>query len=94
MRRTCRVTYLDRDGAERAAEVDAATVYEAAVHALYQWHRYRRGGPAHSDMLTVTVTRAHEVRVADLLTWLWRPARTPDERTRKERLRYLMSGGR
>ena len=70
--RTCRVSFIDRDGMEHSVEVVAKTRNEAAVRALAEFRRMNRDksdglmGPHFSDKLTVRIMseESHEVTVA------------------------------
>jgi hypothetical protein len=87
--RSCTVSFRER-GQRYEAKVEAETVYEAAVLALKQWDAARFvNGPGKNAVLEVEVVapRTFKVPMSDVLAWLYsRPARTKEEKERKQRL--------
>jgi hypothetical protein len=96
MPRVCRVTFQDLDGLRHVVEVDADSVYEAAVLAI---RALKKSGfmdlpPGPASKLAVEVREpsvVHEVSVAQVQRWLERGSSNPNDEARKKKLQELMS---
>ena len=94
--RTCIVSFRDIDGMHHAVEVNAASLYEAAVLGL---KAFRSSGfaehslPGTNARLKVTVRSGeatHEVAVGQVETWLRGQGKSPLEQALKVRLREVL----
>jgi hypothetical protein len=93
--RSCRVSFTDSEALEHAVEVNAASVYEAAVLGLAEFRRCGFAdatfGPA--TRLTVRVKQPeteHTVSVGKLQSWLDGSGKSPNEQVLKRRLREML----
>ena len=86
--RTCVVSFHDIDGMQHAVEVNAASLYEAAVLGLKAFRSssfVEHSLPGTNTRLKVTVRSeeaTHEVAVAQVETWLCGQGKSPRERLR------------
>jgi hypothetical protein len=93
--RKCLVSMTGTDGIKRSVQVEASSVYDAAVLALQtlkqdSWSgAIAPGTKLHIEVQAPTVT--HEVTVHQLRRWAESSAITPDDRVRKNRLRELLA---
>ena len=87
----CFVSYLDLSGIRHQVEVDAGSMYEAAVLAVKAF-REHDCEPAQLSQLEIEIRTAvtHTLTVKKLNEWLNAGARTPKEVVMKDRLRELM----
>lgn len=87
----CVVSYVDMDGIRHTVEVEAETMYEAAVLALAAFKKHELT-PAGLTELSVGVRTyvEHSLTVQKVHQWLSRGVRTPKEAVLKERLRALI----
>lgn len=94
--RPCKVSFTDRNGTH-TADVDAESVYEAAVLALkaFQSKRWSRG-PSRNAVLNieVQVPRTFRVTVKDVLEWLYSTRGTTPQQERRKYLRNLLADDR
>ena len=90
---TCIVSYLDTDGLRHQVEVEAETLYEAALLALRTF-RQHDWEPGEMTKLEVEVRSSvtHTVTLGKVRQWLNRGARSPKEVLTKDRLRALLPG--
>jgi len=88
---TCLVSYLDTEGMRHTVEVDAESLYEAAVLAIRTF-RQHDCEPGHSSRLEVEVRSSvtHIVTSRTIHEWLNGGAKTPREAVLKDRLRALL----
>lgn len=88
---TCIVSYLDIEGLRHTVEVEADSLYEAAVLAI---HVFRQHGcePGQAARLEVEVRSSviHTVTPMRVREWLNGGAKSPREAITKERLRALL----
>ena len=88
---SCIVSYLDSEGLRHAVEVEAESLYEAAVLAI---RIFRQHGcePGQASRLEVEVRSSviHTITPLRVREWLNGGAKTPKEAVMKERLRALM----
>jgi hypothetical protein len=87
----CIVSYLDISGLRHTVEVDAESLYEAAVLALriFKQHDCEPVGMSNLD-IEIRSSVTHTVSVRKVHSWLNGGARTPKEALTKERLRALL----
>ena len=88
---TCVVSFTDLEGLGHSVEVDAESLYEAAVLAI---RTFRQHGcePGLVTRLDVQVRTAvtHTVTLQKIEAWLSAGSRTPKEAVTKQRLRSLL----
>ena len=84
----CTVSYLDSEGLRHSVEVEAASLYEAAVLAFRTFNLHECA-PAEMTKLEVEIRSSvvHETTVRRVREWLSGGARSPKEAVTKERLR-------
>jgi len=89
---TCVVSYLDTSGIRHTVEVDAQSLFEAAVLAIRVF-REHDCEPREANQLEIEVRSSvvHTVTIRKIHDWLSGGARTPKEAVTKERLRSLLS---
>ena len=89
---SCVVSYLDTEGLRHTVEVEAQSLYEAAVLAIRTF-RQHECEPGQASTLDVEVRSSviHTVTPKKIHEWLNRGARTPKEAVMKERLRALLT---
>ena len=88
---SCSVSYLDPSGIRHTVEVDAHSLYEAAVLALKTF-REHNCEPGLASYLDVEVRSAvtHRLTIRKVHEWVNGGAKTPKEAVIKERLRNLL----
>ena len=88
----CVVSYLDIDGLRHSVEVDAESLFEAAVLGLcaFRKHELEPGAMTQLDVEVLT-SITHSLTVRNVHEWLQRGVRTPKEAVLKERLRESMT---
>ena len=88
---SCIVSYLDIEGLRHSVEVEAETLYEAAVLAI-RIFRQHNCEPGLVSKLEVEVISSvtHTITPKTIYDWLKLGARTPKEAVIKERLRGLL----
>jgi hypothetical protein len=93
--KTCKVTCKDLDGVRHTVEVTAESVYEAAALALAALARHdwvdQVGPGTRLDIEIVEPAVTHSLLVAQLRTWLSRPATSPADQARKQKLKALLA---
>jgi hypothetical protein len=87
----CVVSYLDTSGIRHTVEVDAQSLYEAAVLAIRVF-REHDCEPREVSRLEIEVRSSvvHTLTVRKIHDWLNGGAKTPKEAVTKERLRALL----
>ena len=87
----CIVSYLDISGVRHTVEVNAESLYEAAVLALrtFKQHDCEPVGMSNLE-IEIRSSVTHTVSVRKVHSWLNGGARTPKEALTKERLRALL----
>jgi hypothetical protein len=90
---TCVVSYLDHSGIRHTVEVQAESLYEAAVLAVRVF-RDNDCEPVGMNELHVEIRTSitHSLTVIRLHEWLNGGAKTPKDAVTKDRLRSLLSG--
>jgi hypothetical protein len=88
---TCLVSYLDTSGIRHSVEVDAQSMYEAAVLAI-KIFREHDCEPCEANRLEIEVRSSvtHTLTIRRIHDWLNGGAKTPKEAVTKERLRALL----
>jgi hypothetical protein len=89
---SCVVSYLDTEGLRHTVEVEAESLYEAAVLAIRTF-RQHDCEPGHVSTLEIEVRSSviHSITPKRISEWLNGGAKTPKEAVMKERLRSLLS---
>ncbi len=87
----CVVSYLDTSGIRHSVEVDAQSLYEAAVLAIRVF-REHDCEPREANRLEIEVWSSvvHTLTIRKIHDWLNGGAKTPKEAVTKERLRALL----
>jgi hypothetical protein len=85
------VSYLDTSGIRHSVEVDAQSLYEAAVLAIRVF-REHDCEPREANRLEIEVRSSviHTLTIRKIYDWLNGGAKTPKEAVTKERLRALL----
>jgi len=88
---SCVVSYVDTSGIRHSVEVEAQSLYEAAVLAIRVF-RQHDCEPREANRLEIEVRSSvvHTLSIKKLNEWLNGGARTPKEAVTKERLRALL----
>ena len=88
---TCVVSYLDTSGIRHSVEVDAQSLYEAAVMAI-RIFREHDCEPREANRLEIEVRSSvvHTLTIRKIHDWLNGGAKTPKEAVMKEKLRALL----
>ena len=89
---SCVVSYLDADGLRHTVEVEAESLYEAAVLAIRTF-RQHDCEPGEVSKLEVEVRSSviHTITPKRIYEWLHGGAKSPREALMKERLRSLLN---
>ena len=87
----CVVSYLDTSGIRHTVEVEAQSLYEAAVLAIKVF-RQHDCEPREANQLEIEVRSSviHTLTIRKIHDWLNGGARTPKEAVTKERLRAML----
>lgn len=89
--RTCLVSFTDTEGLRHSTEVQAGTLYDAAVLAT-QAFKEQDCAPGQASILEVEIRRAslvHSVPMRKVREWLEGACKSPSEKLLKERLKRL-----
>ena len=88
---SCVVSYLDSDGLRHTVEVNAESLYEAAVLAIRTF-RQHNCEPGEASRLEVEVRSSvtHTITPKRIHDWLNGGSRSPKEAITKQRLRDLL----
>ena len=93
--KSCRVSFADLDGIRHSVEVQADSLYEAAVlglKALKKSDWIESVAPAtRLEIQVLEPAAVHILMVAQLTRWLDGGARTPAEALRKKQLKALLA---
>lgn len=89
---TCIVSYLDTEGLRHTVEVEAGSLYEAAVLGIRAFQQHDCA-PAALNRLEIEIRSSiiHVVTVQKVNSWLSGGAKTPKEAVTKQRLRDLLA---
>jgi hypothetical protein len=87
----CVVSYLDTSGIRHTVEVEAQSLYEAAVLAIRVF-RQHDCEPREANQLEIEVRSSvvHTLTIRKIHDWLNGGAKTPKEAVTKEKLRALL----
>jgi hypothetical protein len=87
----CLVSYLDTSGIRHSVEVEANSLYEAAVLAIKVF-RQHDCEPREANQLEIEVRSSvvHTLTIRKIHDWLNGGAKTPKEAVTKERLREML----
>lgn len=87
----CVVSYLDTSGIRHTVEVEAQSLYEAAVLAIKVF-RQHDCEPREANQLEIEVRSSvvHTLTIRKIHDWLNGGAKTPKEAVTKERLRAML----
>ena len=87
----CVVSYLDTSGIRHTVEVEAQSLYEAAVLAIKVF-RQHDCEPREANQLEIEVRSSviHTLTIRKIHDWLNGGAKTPKEAVTKERLRGML----
>jgi len=90
---SCIVSYLDTEGLRHAVEVEAGSMYEAAVLAvkIFREHDCEPGALSKLEV-EIRSSVTHTVTLKKIQEWVTGGAKSPKEAVAKERLRELLSG--
>jgi len=91
--RSCLVSFTDSDGLRHRTEVQAETLYEAAVLAT-QAFKEQDCAPGSASTLEVEIRRpsiVHSVPMRKVRQWLEGACKSPNEKLLKERLKKLLA---
>jgi len=88
---SCIVSYVDTEGLRHSVEVEADSLYEAAVFAV-RIFREHSCEPGQASKLEVEIRSSvtHTVTLKKIHDWLRGGAKTPKEAVMKERLKALL----
>ena len=88
---TCVVSYVDTSGIRHSVEVDAQSLYEAAVLAIKTF-RLHDCEPREANRLEIEVRSSvvHTLTMRKVHDWLHGGAKTPKEKVAKERLKAML----
>ena len=91
--RTCTVSFTDSEGLRHSIDVQAETVYEAAVLAIrgFQNHQCGPGPGARLDVEAREGSVTHSVTVGRIRNWLESSAKSPRDMVLKERLKTILA---
>jgi len=87
----CIVSYVDVEGLRHAVEVEAESLYEAAVLAVRTF-RQHHCEPGELSRIEVEIRSSitHTITLKKIHSWLQGGARSPKEAVTKERLRAML----
>ena len=87
----CVVSYVDTEGLRHAVEVEAESLYEAAVLAIRTFRQHHcEPGELSKIEVEIRSSITHTVTLKKIHSWLQGGARSPKEAVTKERLRELI----
>jgi len=91
--RACVVSFLDSDGIRHSVEVQAGSLYEAAVLAMstFRQHDCQPGLASQLEVRVTSPSVMHTVTVKKVREWLEGGAKSPSEKLAKERLKAMLS---
>jgi hypothetical protein len=91
--RLCIVSFLDPDGIRHSVEIEAKSLYEAAVLAMstFRHHDCQPGPASQLEIRVTSPSVTHTVTVKKVREWLEGGAKSPNEKVTKERLKGLLA---
>ncbi len=88
---TCIVSYVDMDGLRHAVEVEAESLYEAAVLAVRTFRQHNCAPDERNELeVEMRTSVIHTVTLEKIHSWLRGRSRGPKDVLMKERLRTLL----
>ena len=95
--RTCLVSFTDIHRVRHTVEVNASSLYEAAVLGLVEFRRSQFTHAAVPTGATLSIKvrepeQTHEVKVDALKMWLESQGRTPRDLVERRKLREMLEG--
>jgi hypothetical protein len=88
---SCIVSYLDTEGLRHSVQVEAESLYEAAVLALHTFKKHHcEPGELGKLEVEIRTSVTHTVTVHMIHSWLKGGAKSPKQAVLKERLRELL----
>ncbi|HWO01732.1 MAG TPA: hypothetical protein VNS63_20925 [Blastocatellia bacterium] len=88
---TCVVSYTDLDGLRHAAELEANSLYEAAVRAIVVFRKHDCEPRTLTKLeIEVKTSVIHTLTRKQVQEWLNQGAKTPKDAVTKEELRALL----
>ena len=87
----CRVSYVDLEGFRHSVELEAESLYEAAVLAVstFRQHHFEPGDLTNLEV-EIRTAITHTVTLKKVRSWLQGGSRSPKEAIVKDRLRALL----
>jgi hypothetical protein len=87
----CRVSYVDLEGFRHSVEIEAGSLYEAAVLAVstFRQHHFEPGDLTNLEV-EIRTAITHTVTLRKVRSWLEGGSRSPKEAIVKDRLRALL----
>ncbi len=87
----CVVSFLDFEGLRHTVEVDAESLFEAAVLAMHTFkvHECEPGDLSHLE-IEVRTSITHTITPKKVRDWLGSSAKSPKDMVLKERLKVLL----
>ena len=87
----CIVSFVDIEGLRHSVEVEAETLYEAAVLAVRTFKQHHcEPGELSKIEFEIRTSITHTVTLKKIHSWLQGGARSPKEAVTKERLRAII----
>ena len=87
----CTVSYTDSDGIKHTVEIQADSLYEAAVLAIKVFKQHDlEPGPGTKLQVAIPNPVTHEITYKQIKDWLKRPPRNPRDVLEKERLKEIL----
>ena len=88
----CIVSFLDIEGLRHTVEVEAGSLYEAAVLAVKIFRQHDCGpGPLSQLEVEIRSPVTHTITLKKIQDWVRGGSKSPKEAVMKERLRELLS---
>ena len=87
----CRVSYVDFKGFRHSVELEAGSLYEAAILAVstFRQHHFEPGDLTNLEV-EIRTAITHTVTLKKVRSWLQGGSRSPKEAIVKDRLRALL----
>jgi hypothetical protein len=91
--RACTVSFTGADGIRHSVNVQAETLYEAVVLAIraFREHDCAPGTASQLEVEAKSPSVTHTVSVAKVQDWLRSSAKSPSDKSVKERLKGLLA---
>ena len=89
--KSCVVSFVDSEGVRHSVELQAESLYEAAVLGVKLFRQHKcPPAPLHELQVDVTTAVRHTLTIRKLEAWLGSNCRSPKERDMKARLKALL----